>query len=305
MEHDKNMVGGHLPSAPDELNPPFSVVAPREQTAPFVVCSPHSGRHYTQAFLSQSRLDPLSLRRSEDYCVDELYACAVDLGAPLLHAHFPRAYLDANREPYELDPDLFDDVLPDYANTQSVRVIGGLGTIARIVSDGEEIYKQPLKLADALKRIENLYTPFHDTLKQLIEETRRKFGYAILLDCHSMPSAQLQSSGSARPEFVLGDRFGHSCDPKLTRFMRDTISASGYDVQLNRPYAGGFITEHYGRPHRGIHAVQIEMNRGLYMDEINIRPNRGFERLRANLRTIVGRTFDEVPLLLEKRLAAE
>jgi N-formylglutamate amidohydrolase len=288
-----------------DLDPPFSVARPLEQTAPFVICSPHSGRNYTRAFLDQSRLDPLMLRRSEDYCVDELYAAAVDLGAPLLHAHFPRAYLDANREPYELDPDLFDDVLPDYANTQSVRVIGGLGTIARIVSDGEEIYKQPLQLADALARINTLYVPFHETLQALLDETRRKFGYAILLDCHSMPSAQLKSSGSARPEFVLGDRFGHSCDSKLTRFLRDVIGASGYDVQLNRPYAGGYITEHYGRPHRGVHAIQIEINRGLYMDEIDIRPSRGFERLRTNLRKIVGRTFVEVPLLFERRAAAE
>ncbi len=296
-----------MPRAPftSDLTPPFSVVAPLEQTAPFVVCSPHSGRHYSRAFLDQSRLDPLTLRRSEDYCVDELYACAAELGAPLLHAHFPRAYLDANREPYELDPDLFDDVLPDYANTQSVRVIGGLGTIARIVSDGEEIYKRPLKLAEAIERIETLYKPFHDTLNKLLEETRRKFGYAILLDCHSMPSVQLKPNGSSRPEFVLGDRFGHSCDMKLTRFLRDAISASGYDVQLNRPYAGGFITEHYGRPHRGIHAVQIEINRGLYMDETEIRPSRGFERLRANLRKIIGRTFTEVPLLFERRAAAE
>jgi N-formylglutamate amidohydrolase len=293
------------PQQTDALDPPFSVARPLEQTAPFVVCSPHSGRHYTRTFLDQSRLDPLTLRRSEDYCIDELYAAAVDLGAPMLHAHFPRAYLDANREPYELDPDLFDDVLPDYANTQSVRVIGGLGTIARIVSDGEEIYKKQLKLDDALHRINTLYVPFHECLQSLLEETRQKFGYAILLDCHSMPSSQLKSSGSARPEFVLGDRFGHSCDGKLTRFLREAISNSGYDVQLNRPYAGGYITEHYGRPHRGIHAIQIEINRGLYMDETDIRPNQGFERLRANLRDIISRTFAEVPVLFERRAAAE
>jgi N-formylglutamate amidohydrolase len=294
-----------VPAPQDDLNPAFSVARPYEQTAPFVICSPHSGRSYPRSFLAQSRLDPLTLRRSEDYCIDEIYGAAVTLGAPMLHAHFPRAFLDANREPYELDPDLFDDVLPDYANTQSVRVIGGLGTIARIVSDGEEIYKRPLKLADALARINTFYLPFHDTLQQLLEETRRKFGYAILLDCHSMPSAQLKPANGARPEFVLGDRFGHSCDLKLTRFMRDAIGAVGYDVQLNRPYAGGYITEHYGRPHRGVHAIQIEINRGLYMDETAIMPNAGFDRLKVNIEKIIGRVFREVPLLFEKRAAAE
>ncbi len=300
------MAGNERASIDAELDPPFRVLRPLEHTAPFVLCSPHSGRHYTQYFLEQSRLDPHTLRKSEDYCVDELFACAAELGAPLIAARFPRAYLDANREPYELDPELFDDVLPDYANTQSVRVIGGLGTIARIVADGEEIYRRPLRLEDALERIERLYVPFHQALAALLEETRQRFGYAVLIDCHSMPSTLAVTQGSAqRPQFVLGDRFGHACDLRLTRFLRDAISAKGYDVTLNRPYAGGFITEHYGKPARGIHAIQIEINRGLYMDEAAIRPSRGFERLRADLADVIARTFTEVPALLERRAAAE
>lgn len=299
------MVSPERASIDAELSPPFEVVYPRERTAPFVICSPHSGRHYTRHFLAQSRLDPLSLRKSEDYCVDELFSCAAELGAPILAARFPRAYLDANREPYELDPDLFEEVLPDYANTQSVRVIGGLGTIARIVADGEEIYRAPLRLADALERIERLYMPFHEALANLIEDTRRQFGYCVLIDCHSMPSALATTTGGPRPQFVLGDRFGHACDLRLTRFLRETVASKGYDVQLNRPYAGGFITEHYGRPARGIHAIQIEVNRSLYMNEYTILPNRGFERLKADLTDIIERTFLELPSLLECRAAAE
>ncbi len=299
------MSGLERASIEAELTPAFRVLRPRDHTAPFVLCSPHSGRHYTQYFLEQSRLDPLTLRKSEDYCVDELFACAADLGAPLLAARFPRAYLDANREPYELDPELFDDVMPDFANTQSVRVIGGLGTIARIVADGEEIYRRPLRLEDALGRIEQLYVPFHDALASLLEETRQKFGYAILIDCHSMPSSLATTGGATRPQFVLGDRFGHACDLRLTRFLRDAIAAKGYDVQLNRPYAGGYITEHYGRPTRGIHAIQVEINRSLYMDEAAIRPNKGFERLRADLAEIIARTFADIPALIEHRAAAE
>jgi N-formylglutamate amidohydrolase len=288
-----------------ELNPPFQVVYPRERTSPFVLCSPHSGRVYTQYFLDQSRLDPLTLRKSEDYCVDELFASAADLGAPLIAARFPRAYLDANREPYELDPELFDDVLPDYANTQSVRVVGGLGTIARIVADGEEIYRVPLRLEDALERIERLYVPFHAALAALLEETRQQFGYAVLVDCHSMPSSVATTGGATRPQFVLGDRFGHACDLRLTRFLREAIAAKGYDVQLNRPYAGGYITEHYGRPVRGVHAIQLEINRSLYMNEAAILPNSGFAKLQEDLADILAQMFAKVPALLEQRAAAE
>lgn len=299
------MSGLERASIDAELTPGFRILRPHVRTAPFVLCSPHSGSHYTRYFLDQSCLDPLTLRKSEDYCVDELFACAASLGAPLLAARFPRAYLDANREPYELDPDLFDDVLPEYANTQSVRVIGGLGTIARIVADGEEIYRRPLRLEDALERIERLYVPFHEALANLLEDTRRQFGYAVLIDCHSMPSSLATQTGSPRPQFVLGDRFGHACDLRLTRFLRDAIAAKGYDVQLNRPYAGGYITEHYGRPVRGIHAIQLEINRSLYMNETAITQNNGFARLQSDLTTIIERTFAEVPAMLEHRAAAE
>jgi N-formylglutamate amidohydrolase len=288
-----------------EIDPPFDIIAPPVQTAPFVVCSPHSGRVYTRQFLRQSRLDPLTLRRSEDCFVDELFSGAASLGAPLIAARFPRAYLDANREPYELDPELFSGPLPDFANTQSVRVVGGLGTIARIVADGEEIYHSPMSVAHALERIDRLYFPFHTALANLLEATRRQFGYAVLIDCHSMPSALMAQSGAPRPDFVIGDRFGASCDARLTRLMRDAVSSFGYEVQLNRPYAGGYITEHYGRPHRGVHTVQIEVNRGLYLDEVTLRPGPGFDRLKNDLTGLAARLFNELPVLFERRAAAE
>ena len=293
------------PSVVGEIDPPFTIVAPATQTTPFVLCSPHSGRVYTRAFLAQSRLDPLALRKSEDCFVDELLAGAAELGAPLIAARFPRAYLDVNREPYELDPELFAEPLPDFANTQSVRVVGGLGTIARIVADGEEIYHGPLSVAEALARIDRLYAPFHAALAKLIEDARKRFGYAVLIDCHSMPSALMAQAGGPRPDFVIGDRFGASCDGRLTRLLRDIVTQHGYDVQLNRPYAGGYITEHYGRPHRAVHSVQLEMNRGLYLDEASIRPSKGFERLKGNLTRMAGRLFSELPALFERRAAAE
>lgn len=288
-----------------EFNPPFRVFDPAVQVAPFVVCSPHSGRVYPPHFLAQSRLDPLALRKSEDGYVDALFQHVSQAGAPLIAAEFPRAYLDVNREAYELDPELFAEPLPDFANTQSVRVVGGLGTIARIVADGEEIYHQRLPLASALARIEHLYKPFHASLHGLVATTRERFGYAILLDCHSMPSASPTPGGAPRPDFVLGDRFGASCDSRLTRLMRDMLTGLGYDVQLNRPYAGGFITEHYGRPAQQVHALQIEINRGLYLDEVTMLPTVGFVELERHLTLLTTRLFKAIPAMFERRLAAE
>ena len=288
-----------------ELLPPYVVNATDPQVAPFVLCSPHSGRIYPRAFLELSRLSPLSLRKSEDCFVDELFMPIAAEGVPLIAARFPRAFLDLNREPYELDPELFIEPLPDFANTQSVRVAGGLGTIARIVADGEEIYRSRLPLASGLQRVEQYYIPFHAALAELIETTRSSFGYAVLIDCHSMPSASMAPAGGPRPDIVLGDRFGASADCKITRFLKDALSGLGYEVQMNRPYAGGYITEHYGRPARDVHAVQIEINRGLYLNELTLRPTAGFAELQRDLQSLAAPLFTELPALMERRAAAE
>lgn len=288
-----------------ELSPPFVVIEPVEQTSPFVFCSPHSGSIYPSIFLERSRLDAHTLRKSEDCFVDELFGDVAALGVPLIAARFPRAYLDVNREPYELDPELFDEPLPEFANTQTMRVAGGLGTLARIVADGEEIYREPLPLAAAVERIERLYKPFHARIAQLLERTRRRFGVAILVDCHSMPSASMNQPGGARPDFVIGDRFGASCDAKVTRLFREAITQRGYQVQLNRPYAGGFITENYGQPFKGVHALQIEINRGLYLNENRLTRTAGFDRLRRDLVQVTARIFSELPPILAPRAAAE
>lgn len=288
-----------------ELDPPFSVVAPDQWLAPFVFCSPHSGRIYPEVFLDQARLDPLALRKSEDAFVDELYMAATAYGAPLLHAHFPRAYLDVNREAFELDPELFAEPLPDFANTHSVRVAGGLGTIARVVADGEDIYEHRLNLSAALARIEKLYHPFHNALNTLLTEARQRFGYAVLIDCHSMPSSLMAQNAGPRPDFVIGDRFGAACDGRLTDLLSRVISNLGYEVLINRPYAGGFITENYGRPHQGLHALQLEINRRLYLDEQNVTKSNGFDSLKRDLETIIERLTAEAPALFNNQAAAE
>jgi N-formylglutamate amidohydrolase len=300
-----SMASAEEQSIRDELTPPFEVREPLTAPSPFVFCSPHSGRIYPRHFLAQSRLDPMALRRSEDCYVDELFARAASRGATLLAARFPRAYLDANREPFELDPELFVEVLPDWANARSIRVAGGLGTIARIVSDGEEIYAGPIPLSDALARIDMLHKPFHNVLRSLIDRAQRNFGYAILVDCHSMPSAHMAHAGVQRPDFVIGDRFGTSCDLRLTKLIRSALTDLGYEAQLNRPYAGGYITEHYGRPLRGVHAVQLEINRGLYMNEKTLEKLPRFMSLERDLLLFAKQIFGEAPQLFERRSAAE
>jgi N-formylglutamate amidohydrolase len=295
----------HTHSVPAAFFPSFDVLSPRVQSAPFVFSSPHSGSLYPPEFLAMSRLDPKTLRRSEDCFVDRLFRPVAELGAPLISARFPRAYLDLNREPYELDPELVDEPLPPHANTQSIRVAGGLGTVARIVADGEEIYSKPLSLESVLDRIEHLYFPFHAELSRLVSATREAFGYSVLVDCHSMPSSAMAPGGAQRPDIVIGDRFGASADPRLTLLVRDAFQDRGLKVQLNRPYAGGYITEHHGRPARGMHAVQLEINRGLYMNEMTFERNDGYAGLEKAILEIATELFEAVPALLDYRAAAE
>lgn len=263
---------------------PVSVVLePAAQTHGVVFNSPHSGRLYPKSFLLQTRLDRQSIRRSEDMHVDDLFSDAVDYGMPLHAANFPRAYVDVNREPYELDPRMFDGPLPPYANTGSARVAGGLGAIPRIVGDGIDIYARRLPVTDALDRIERVYKPFHRTLRQLLLRTFDGFGYSVLIDCHSMPSNVRSGPRGAMPDMIVGDRFGMSASPWISDLAVELLQAMGYMVARNKPYAGGYITEHYGRPARGSHALQIEINRSLYMDETTMTLTSGFVPLRQAL----------------------
>ena len=249
----------------------FVVLRPARQTIPVVFASPHSGRGYPDELLAASRLDALGLRRSEDSFVDELFAAAPEYGAPLLAATFPRAWCDANREPWELDPAMFADRLPAWVNTSSARVGAGLGTIARVVASGEAIYRDKLSFADAERRIRTCWRPFHDELAKLIEETRAEFGQCLLIDCHSMPThGHTGRTGTRTADFVLGDAHGTACAPQFARQVETLLSELGFNVRRNDPYAGGYITRHYGRPREGVHALQIEIARELYMDEARI-----------------------------------
>ena len=290
----------------DELDPPFEILEPAEWRGPVVFNSPHSGRIYPRAFLLSSRLDLITLRRSEDSFVDDLAMGVVARGYPLMRAHFPRCYVDVNREPYELDPRMFEGRLPSFANTRSMRVAGGLGTVARVVGDAQEIYDQRLSVDDALRRIENLYKPYHRGLRRLFSRVHRDFGAAMLIDCHSMPSSTGSRDERPRADFVLGDRYGTSCVPVVSETVETTLRGLGYAISRNKPYAGGFITEHYGNPAAGLHSIQLEINRALYMDERRFERSPNFDRLAADLEALADR-LAAIPLeeLRPYRAAAE
>jgi N-formylglutamate deformylase len=266
--------------------PAYAVLAPDEQRAPLVFASPHSGRSYPAEFIAAARLDAHALRRSEDSFVEELFEAAPRHGAPLLHALFPRAWCDANREPWELDPAMFDDDLPGFVNAASPRVGAGLGTIARVVATGEAIYRRKLSFAEAEARIAACWQPYHDALSGMIAETRARFGLCLLIDCHSMPA--LPGQGRHRqPDIVLGDAHGTAASPTAMRRLEETLIGNGFSVRRNDPYAGGYVTRHYGRPREGVHAVQIEIARSLYMDEERIARHGGFAALRARLELVI------------------
>jgi N-formylglutamate deformylase len=295
-----------MPENRDQVEPPFEVLEPARYRGPLLFNSPHSGRIYPPDFLQASRLDLATLRRSEDSFVDELILGVVGRGHPLMRAHFPRCFVDVNREPYELDPRMFDGRLPSFANTRSMRVAGGLGTVARVVGDAQEIYDQRISVAEALRRIDELYKPYHRALRRVFLRLHREFGAAVLVDCHSMPSATGAKDERPRADLVLGDRYGTSCVPVIAETIEATMRQLGYVVSRNKPYAGGFITEHYGNPTAGLHAVQLEINRSLYMDERRYQRAASFARLASEFEILADR-LAEIPLeeLRPYRAAAE
>jgi N-formylglutamate amidohydrolase len=258
-----------------------AAAAPEPPPTPLVFASPHSGRFYPDDMMAAACLDAHSIRRSEDAFVDDLITDAPARGAAVIAARLARAYIDVNRDAFELDPGMFADELPEFARGRTARVAAGLGAIARVVSEGQEIYSRKLTFAEARQRIEQVHAPYPAALRALIQEARAAHGLAILIDWHSMPAAAARTS-----DMVLGDRFGAACDDLLTGRVEAALQGLGYRVARNAPYAGGYTTEHYGRPARRVHALQIEINRGLYLDELKLQPTAGFARLKADLESL-------------------
>jgi N-formylglutamate amidohydrolase len=269
--------------------PAFEVTRAAPAGAPpptgLVFASPHSGGIYPEDMIAAARLPVETLRASEDAFVDRIIAGAPALGATTVRARFARAYVDLNREPWELDPSMYAEALPDYAQGRSARVAAGLGTIPRIASEGRPIYARKLTFAEASARVELTHRPYHDALDRQLAAARAAHGAAILIDWHSMPAAAARGQrarNGGHCDIVLGDRFGAACSPKLTGLVERELEALGYRVVRNAPYAGGYTTEHYGRPARRTHALQIEINRALYMNETTREPTEGLARLTSD-----------------------
>ncbi len=256
--------------------PPVAVSTPVERTTPYIFASPHSGRDYPEGFLKACQ-PPLSmLRRSEDAYVDEIVGDPVQHGCTFIAARFPRVFVDPNRAEDELDPAMFYDTPSGAIGPASARASAGLGVVSRLAADGRALYRGPISYDEARQRIEACYKPYHQRLKAEIAAARALFGEAIIIDCHSMPSASARGA-----DIVLGDRYGASCSRALVAKAESHWRELGFAVVRNRPYAGGFTTEHYGQPQAGVQALQIEINRGLYLDEANVSKSLGFKSLRA------------------------
>jgi N-formylglutamate amidohydrolase len=275
------------PPAAHLAEPAFDLRRPSGRGAPLIFASPHSGRLYPESMMAASPLGAQAIRRSEDAWVDTLLEGAEALGVSVISARFARAYLDVNRDAYELDPSMFEGDPPPFALAQTPRVAAGLGSIARVVAEGQEIYSRKLSFTEAQLRIEAVHRPYHRALAELLAEVRRDWGCAVLVDWHSMPSAATRPGRRGRrTDVVLGDRFGASCAPSLTGLVERELRKLGYEVARNAPYAGGYTTELYGVPADGVHVLQIEINRALYLDEANVRPSPGFAQLRKDLRQL-------------------
>ena len=292
--------GGAADSVWDDLRKePIVVARPERQTAPFIFASPHSGRLYPASFARQTRLDPMMLRKSEDAFVDELFAAVPGLGAPLIAARFPRAFVDANRAPGEIDPAMFDAPLASAIAPRTPRVAAGLGVIPRIVRDGVEIYGARLPANEAHVRLEGFYRPYHAALARLVAETRSLFGIAIVIDCHSMPQP---SRGS---DVVIGDCYGEAAAAELSVAAQRALGECGFAVARNTPYAGGYTTNLYGKPESGLHALQIEVSRALYLDEARMEKTAGFEACKERLSRFAARLLAGSWIDLARRQAAE
>lgn len=264
----------------------YHLIHPASRSTAVVFASPHSGRDYSWSFLRRTVLDGHTIRSSEDAFVDRLFDSAPDNGAVFLKAGAPRAFVDLNRGEDELDPALIEGVTK---RTNNPRIATGLGVIPRVVANGRAIYHGKLKMDEAQERIETYWRPYHSTLQRLMAENHARFGQAILVDCHSMPReavAQLARTPGGRPDIVIGDRFGASASSEIADRIESAFAYAGFNVARNAPFAGAYVLRQYGRPSKGHHAVQIEIDRSIYMNEAKVEPNANFGRIKSVLRSI-------------------
>jgi N-formylglutamate amidohydrolase len=267
---------------------PFELVMPHGMVFPVILSSPHSGTHIPRSMLALTDLSTDKLRSSEDSFVDELFHPATALGLAMIKGRYSRAFIDLNREPWELDPRMFSKPLPRHINGSTPRVLSGLGTIPRVVADGTEIYCEKLDPEEGIDRVARFYIPYQRALADLVEKAVDAHGAMLLLDCHSMPTSAMGNVKSQhQADIILGDRFGTTAAQDLVDKLEERFRQNGFSCRRNRPYAGGFITETYGLPRHNRHAIQIEINRGLYMNESKLAKHAGFAALQQSLTSVL------------------
>lgn len=335
LSYKNGKMSGDFNASSDAPAKPAEMIWPPRLSSPLLLASPHSGRDYPSGFLAQSALDRATLRQSEDCYVDLLIEPATRLGVPSLKALFPRIFIDPNRDEAELDPQLFADPLPPQAQITSPRVLAGLGVVPRVAADDRAIYAGQLAFREAEDRLERYYRPYHRSLQAAIKHIRTAFGQCLLLDCHSMPSAgaPLLTDGRDKPglgagaaakeggtaaadrgargdrgarsggeaDFILGDCYGGACADAVTAHVESFLLKAGASVRRNNPYSGGYVTQTYGRPAEGVHVLQLEINRRLYVDEASLAPNAGFAATRDLLAGLIAALRDHASDLMKHR----
>jgi N-formylglutamate amidohydrolase len=284
-------------SVADIARRPVVVTQPARQTSPLVLASPHCGRCYPREFIAEANLSEALLRQSEDCFVEALVDMAPELGVPLIAAQFPRVYVDPNREPAELDQEMFAGRLAPPVNGVSPRVLAGLGVIPRLAANEQEIYAGKLSVEEAEQRLSLFYRPYHKALGDLVTQAKRQYGLCVLLDCHSMPSAGAWMDGlhgrqRIDVDYVLGDCFGAACAERMTAAAEACLAEHGAKVRRNNPYSGGYVAQAYGKPAQNVHVLQLEINRALYMDEMKLEPTAGFASVRQVMRALIERLAD-------------
>ncbi len=290
-----------MKNSDNKFNNILQLHEPKSQISPVIFTSPHSGRNYLKSFLNDSQLDKHSIRLSEDAFVDEIFSSAPSFGACLLKALSPRAYVDLNRAAWELDPTMFNEDLPPHIITKSPYIAAGLGTVPKIVASGKEISNRKFSFAEIEKRILMHYFPYHQTLDNLIKEKKKYFNSILIVDCHSMPSdkSNTRKTSDALPDIVLGDNNGFACGSETLGLISDLFLKNNFTIAKNKPYAGGFTTQNYGQPSKGVHVIQIEINRSLYMNETRIIKNENFSALVERINRIIAELTKLVPQVLE------
>jgi N-formylglutamate deformylase len=272
------------------MNPPFTILKPTSSRVPLVLDSPHSGTDYPEDF--RCAVGRERLREAEDTYVDELYRSGPDAGATLIAAHFPRSYIDPNRSLLDIDASLMDAPWPGPA-IPSRKTELGIGLIWRLLDTGEPIYSRKLSVEEVKNRIVRYHQPYQRAVKDALDDAHEHFGAVWHINCHSMcaTSAPVSEEGPGRdrPDFVLGDRDGTTCEPEFTRYVADTLKGMGYSVKINDPYKGVELVRAFSDPKANRHSLQIEVNRRLYMDERTRQKNAGFGRLERDIAALVRR----------------